>query len=105
MVLAQKQIYRSMEQESARSKRRVEDMEKECYDGGRDGLKERGGDWIKGTYNNSFFFLLIYLFMGCVLGLHCCVRAFSRCSGRGLLLSVVRGLLIAVASLVAQHGL
>ena len=39
------------------------------------------------------------------LGLHCCVRAFSSCGERGLLFVAVRGLLIAVASLVAEHGL
>ena len=43
------------------------------------------------------FIYFIYLFLA-VLGLHCCVRAFSSC-GRGLLLVVVHGLLIAVASL------
>ena len=32
-------------------------------------------------------------------------RLFSSCNERGLLLAVVFGLLIAVASLVAQHGL
>ena len=39
------------------------------------------------------------------LGLHCCVRAFSSCSERGLLFVAVRGLLIVVASLIAEHGL
>ena len=39
------------------------------------------------------------------LGLRCCARAFSSCSERGLLFIVVRGLLIAVASLVVEHGL
>ena len=47
---------------------------------------------------------LFYLFMA-VLGLHCCAQAFSRCGERGLLFAVVHGLLIAVASLVAEHGL
>ena len=32
----------------------------------------------------------------------CCARAFSSCSERGLLFVAVRGLLIAVASLVVQ---
>ena len=40
-----------------------------------------------------------------VLGLCCCVRASSSCGERGLLFIAVRGLLIAVASLVAEHGL
>ena len=39
------------------------------------------------------------------LGLRCCARAFSSCGKQGLLLVAVRGLLIAVASLVAEHGL
>ena len=51
-----------------------------------------------------FFNKFIYLFLA-VLGLRCCARAFSSCSKRGLLFVVVRGLLIAVASLVAEHGL
>ena len=38
------------------------------------------------------------------LGLHCCPRAFSSCDERSLLFVVVHGLLIAVASLVAEHG-
>ena len=40
-----------------------------------------------------------------VLGLRCCTRAFSSCGERGLLFVVVRELLIAVASLAAEHGL
>ena len=53
-----------------------------------------------------FFFLnkFIYLLLA-VLGLHCCARAFSSCSERGLLFVAVRGLLTAVASLVAEHRL
>ena len=39
------------------------------------------------------------------MGLHCCVQAFSSCGEWGLLLLEVHGLLIAVASLVAEHGL
>ena len=50
------------------------------------------------------FIYFIYLFLA-ALGLRCCARAFSSCSKRGLLFVVVRGLLIAVASLVAEHGL
>ena len=48
--------------------------------------------------------LFIYLFLA-VLGLRCCAWAFSSCSEQGLLFVAVRGLLIAVASLVAEHGL
>ena len=39
------------------------------------------------------------------LGLRCCPRAFSSCSEQGLLFIAVHGLLIAVASLFAEHGL
>ena len=58
---------------------------------------------------NTFFFNLInyYLFLVALglLGLHCCARAFSSCGERGLLFVVMHGLLIAVASPVADHGL
>ena len=50
------------------------------------------------------FFLFIYLFVA-ALGLRCCTLASSSCGERGLLFVAVRGLLIAVASLVAEHGL
>ena len=46
----------------------------------------------------------MYLFLA-VLGLRCWVRAFSGCGERGLLFVGVCGLLIAVASLVAEQGL
>ena len=61
--------------------------------------------WIQ--YFCFVFFLnkFIYVFLA-VLGLCCCAQAFFSCSERGLLFFVaVRGLLIAVASLVAEHGL
>ena len=48
--------------------------------------------------------LFIYLFLA-ALGLCCCVWAFSSWGERGLLFVAVCGLLIAVASLVAEHGL
>ena len=51
-----------------------------------------------------FKILLIYLFLA-ALGLCCCARAFSSCRERRLLFVVVRGLLIAVASVVEEHGL
>ena len=50
------------------------------------------------------FFKLINLFM-VALALCCCAQAFSSCGEHGLLFVAVRGLIIAVASLVAQHGL
>ena len=39
------------------------------------------------------------------LGLRCCAHAFFSCGEQGLLFVAVHGLLIAVASLVAEHGL
>ena len=50
------------------------------------------------------FFNLIYLFLA-ALGLCYCARAFSSCGERGLLFVAVCGLLIAVASFVAEHRL
>ena len=47
---------------------------------------------------------LLFLFLA-VLGLCCCAWTFSSCGECGLLFVVVRGLLIAVASLVVEHGL
>ena len=51
-----------------------------------------------------FFCFLFYLFLA-ALGLRCCTQAFSSCGERGLRFVAVCGLLIAVASLVAEHGL
>ena len=50
------------------------------------------------------FYKLFILFLA-ALGLLCCAQAFSSCGERVLLFIVVHGLLIAVASLVAEHGL
>ena len=57
----------------------------------------------KNFFLNKFIYF-IYLFLA-VLGLRCCVRAFSSCGERGLLFIAVRRLLIAVASLIVEHGL
>ena len=51
-----------------------------------------------------FLFFLINLFLA-ALDLRCCAWAFSSCSERGLLFVVVHTLLIAVASLVVEHGI
>ena len=51
-----------------------------------------------------FLFFNFYLFLS-ALGLCCCAWAFSSCGQWGLLFVVVHGLLIAVASLVVEHGL
>ena len=60
----------------------------------------------KGVVGSFFFFFnkFIYLFLA-ALALHCCGRAFSSCHKWGLLFVVVCWLLIAVASLVVEHGL
>ena len=51
------------------------------------------------------FFNFYFIYFLAVLGLRCCPRAFSSCGEWGLLFVAVRGLLIAVASLVVEHGL
>ena len=66
-------------------------------------LREADDIYIYFFFLNKFIYF-IYLFLA-VLSLRCCVRAFSSCGERGLLFVVVRGLLIAVASLIAEHGL
>ena len=48
--------------------------------------------------------LFIYLFLA-ALGFCCCAWSFSSCGEWGLLFVAVRRLLIAVGSLVAEHGL
>ena len=53
--------------------------------------------YLPGLKNLFFFFLS-------VLGLRCYARAFSSCGEWGLLFVAVRRLLIAVASLGAEHG-
>ena len=53
---------------------------------------------------NFFKIYFIYLFLA-VLGLRCCARAFTSCGQQELLFVEVCRLLIAVASLVTEHGL
>ena len=60
--------------------------------------------FLRNAFICFIIYLFIYLFLA-VLGLHFCARAFSSCGERGLLFIAVRRLLIAVASLVAEHGL
>ena len=62
--------------------------------------REAEGGWSGRPRGHSF----IYLFLAALV-LHCCAQAFSSCGEQGLLFVAVRGLLIAVASLVAEHGL
>ena len=52
----------------------------------------------------KLIYFLFYLFLA-ALGLCCCAQVFSSCGERVLLFVAVCGLLIAVASLVAEHGL
>ena len=56
---------------------------------------------------HHFFFFkgTLFIYLLAALGLRCCVQAFSSCSERGLLFVAVHGLLIALASLVAEHRL
>ena len=69
----------------------------------------KGGNWLPLWGVEDYF--LIYKFIYFIylplaaLGLRCCVQAFSSCGEPGLLFVVVRGLLIAVASLAVEHGL
>ena len=55
--------------------------------------------------SDLFFFFLINLFIFWLRWVFIAVRAFSTCGKQGLLFVAVHGLLIAVASLVAEHGL
>ena len=52
-----------------------------------------------------FIFINVFMYLLAALGLCCCARTFSSCGERGLLFLAVHGFLIAVASLVAEHGL
>ena len=55
-------------------------------------------------FKKNYFIILLILFLA-ALGLRCCTWASSSCGEQGLLFIAVRGLLIAVASLVAEHEL
>ena len=68
-------------------------------------------DWVKGgivlpslVTLFKIIILFIYLFLA-ILGLHCFVVFSLVAASRGYSLAVVHGLLIAVASLAAEHGL
>ena len=54
--------------------------------------------------NLAVFLKFIYLFLA-EFGLRCCTWAFSSCGEWGLVFVAVHGLLLVVASLVAEHGL
>ena len=58
------------------------------------------------VFSLSFYFIYLYYLFLAALGLRWVfARAFSSCGEQGLLFVVVHGLLIVVASLVAEHGL
>ena len=78
---------------------RAEQSNSPGAEGGPGGSESSGGCLFKKKIN-----LFIYLFLA-VLGLPCCVWAFSSCGEQGLLFVAVHGLLIAVASLVVEHRL
>ena len=66
--------------------------------------------WLKsGTWNtkvtDSFFNLILFIYLWLLLGLCFCARAFSNCGKRGPLFIIVRGPLTIAASLVAEHRL
>ena len=67
-------------------------------------LGKREGWGVLFFFLINLFILFYYLFL-VTLGLRCCARASSSCGEQGLLFLGARGLLIAVASLVAEHGL
>ena len=59
----------------------------------------------KHTAKALFFFFNSFIYFLAALGLRCCVRVFSSWGKWGILFVAVRGLLIVVASLAAEHGL
>ena len=59
----------------------------------------------KSLYFLKFIYFYLFILFLAALGLRCCAQAFSSCSEQGLLFVAVRGLLIMVASLVAEHQL
>ena len=82
-------------------------LAKTCdFTAGKEWFRGLGSGKVEGrSYFLGFFvFFLIFKFLA-VLGLRCCTQAFSSCGERGLLFVAVRRLLIAVASLIVEHGL
>ena len=61
--------------------------------------------FLKTSFFLSFFFFKLINIYFWLLWVFVAVRAFSSCGERGLLFVAVWGLLIAVASLVAEHRL
>ena len=57
------------------------------------------------SVNQGFYLLPFFFFFFAALGLCWYMQTFSSCGESGLLSRYVQGLLIAVASLIAEHGL
>ena len=72
-------------------------------------LAQRGGSQVlhyDDKVERELWGFPLLLCTAAVLGLHCCMRAFSSFSKQGLIFVAVCGLLIVVvASLVVEHGL
>ena len=68
-----------------------------------------GASGLRLFFPNNFLghlvVFLFFVFFLAALGLHCCAWVLSSCGERGLLFIAVHGLLIAVTSLVVEHGL
>ena len=73
--------------------------------GGTGSIPGQGTKILHAAAVRQNFFLFLFFLVLAVLGLRCCLWAFSSCGEWGLLFIAVRWLLIAVASLVAEHGL
>ena len=60
---------------------------------------------LENAFDKYKFIYFIYFILLAALGLRCCTQVFSSCGEWGLLFVAVCGLLIAVASLVAEQRL
>ena len=70
-------------------------------------MPEEPGDLFFSFFLGNFLFVVflsLFLFLA-VLGLHCCMGLSVVGASGGYSLRAVRGLLVAVASPVAEHGL
>ena len=82
-------------------------MDREAWRAAVHGVRKsqtRLSNWTELMFFQDICFKIIYLFL-VALGLCCCAWAFSSCRKRGYSLIVLYGLLTAVASLVAEHGI
>ena len=74
-----------------------------CWPSGTD-HRGKAGLRLDSSFKHNYLFIYLFIY-GCVGVCCCCARAFSSCGERGLLFVAVRGLLVVVASVVAEHGL